>query len=639
MPPQVIIEPFALKDLIPQLKADALFARISPQYKPITDQMFAQFQKNGANDIQKLGLYKTIQFVIGSLQTTGEIHLALQLLNTIIQKPEFKVKAWPIEHKKATVPSWANEIAEIVKNRTIYNKTSEFDKVVLRMVKIRSAPGDLEALRIAVSGLTDLYEKKSDEWSTELVWGSFRRVWENQSFDPKMVDENFATKLVSTTNAINTVPGWQKMKEPFFDFLEKVPFRVEILTVVERVLWDTLWNKLSKPGWEPPKWHQPDIALKNLANLLSTPGFKFEFLGFISNGNFKNNELPDILCLLDSIREHHPEMLSQKTVSYVVALSKNLAQRANTYPSDSRLMARASIFDDLASIFDEPGFSKDGFLFLDKISGAVNLLSALNAFTYFLKSESDAKNFLKIYEKGEELAKKLKLNELDPETCLNLGYGINAIGERKVVALHKNNGIEYFLRYTKAMLEASEILEKGKMKQDVKKGKPVQILSAATEDYNGSFYEDKDKLDALKFSDLVIMESRTKKELYEKIELFNEESGKKISGISFLAHGTEDSMVLSVTSELVLGDKEDLVKLRDAFIDKPTVVLISCSTGKHIGSIGGMFADAWNAKVFAPEEDAALEALELENERIVKVRYVGMKDDDKVQTREYNEKK
>jgi len=620
-----------LNGTIPTIKPESLFATIAPSIRPITDEMLKRFEKQRSTDAEKIGLYQAIGKVLSIAKTTGEITFALQLLDTVMQAPEFRSN----QFDPRKLPAWVSAIPKLVENRTFYRDSKHFDDVIMEIVK-KAKPDKLEAIAAGFSQITKLYrgngvtsettaEMKAKMKLLELAFESLSMVWSNPAVDPKIAgDREFILLLASSTNAIETLPSseYAKARKAYLEILQG-PVNSLILRMVERVLVYTEWDVFDVDG-HVPDWDKPTTALKSIAKLIKVPGFRAEWMETTINGNFSNNEWPDIICLLDSIADHHPDLLVKEWVKWVIEFSVKMVPKANNFPKLDRAFARAILFDDLGNILDEKNFNRSAFQVLDKVAAEPTyFLAGLQSIWSFIKSgvTKNAEDFAARYKEGESLAKELGLDAKASEICLNLAYGIATIGREKTISLNKNNGIIKFIRYPKELLEQTEVL--GGARAD--KGK-LLFMASGTADWNGSFYEDADKLKVLADNYIIVLtEMSSKNEFYDKVRRTAEQYG-KINTVIINGHGNSYGVELG-SEALSVNNKDELADLRNAFIYEPQVVLISCSTGKRADSIDTVIADAWGAEVFAPVDDAALKNITLDEEGIIKnVKYVGMWD-------------
>ncbi len=201
------------------------------------------------------------------------------------------------------------------------------------------------------------------------------------------------------------------------------------------------------------------------------------------------------------------------------------------------------------------------------------------------------------YKEGEELAKKLGATN-DPIIYLNFAYAITAIGEKETEELYKNNGIEYFARYSKKTLkEVHANLSKSHAKE-----KPLLLIVSNKNDESGFFYDGGAELEKLTtYYRVVIVETDSEDGFYKRVKSTAKKYG-KINTLIVRGHGEPDAILLGKDNEkgkLDLTDVKELKKIQDAFVKEPEVVLDACNAGKDKDSVGAMLSKTWGARLWA----------------------------------------
>lgn len=203
-------------------------------------------------------------------------------------------------------------------------------------------------------------------------------------------------------------------------------------------------------------------------------------------------------------------------------------------------------------------------------------------------------------------------------------YAVKTVGEEKAKELWKF-GIRYFGRYSKETLEAIY----ANLNPQHDKEKPLLLVVFTRNDWNGAFYHSGRTLDQLteKFR-VLITEVDTEDEFYDKVKEVGQKYG-KINTLVIGGHGQADSIRLGnlddEKAKLDLTDKDELVQLRPYLKEKPTVVLVSCSTGKDRRGIAALISKQLNAaRVFAPAIPANVTRFKIDAKgNIIRVVYDG----------------
>ncbi len=198
----------------------------------------------------------------------------------------------------------------------------------------------------------------------------------------------------------------------------------------------------------------------------------------------------------------------------------------------------------------------------------------------------------------------------EPELLLGCAYAISVIGERKTRELHEKFGIDYFARYTKEQLE-DLCAHADDRKQS---SKPVLLAVFNKADSNGFFYAESRKLEQLmKGYTVIITETDSEDGFYGAVSDVSKKYG-KIDTLAIGGHGDPDGILLGYPKgksndksnekgHLDLSDEDEMRRIADCFVKRPSVILISCSTGKGEHPIGALISRAWGAHLSAPEED------------------------------------
>ncbi len=155
---------------------------------------------------------------------------------------------------------------------------------------------------------------------------------------------------------------------------------------------------------------------------------------------------------------------------------------------------------------------------------------------------------------------------------------------------------------------------------------PYGIIVSAYADHNDAFARDHLKLNILqkelrsKGMKCKIIEVGSQIDFARKMIELDEKNGtsNKISFLILNAHGEENSFLLSrkqdgsartVTSETL--DGKGVQRMKDFFVNKPEIVLLSCSTGAEMG-IGQKISEKFDAHVVAPIKPTAIKDFSVE---------------------------
>jgi len=218
----------------------------------------------------------------------------------------------------------------------------------------------------------------------------------------------------------------------------------------------------------------------------------------------------------------------------------------------------------------------------------------------------------KNYEDGKRLAV-LLLKDRNPgtSTIAHFAYGMFYLGEEKVRKMFAMFGVRFFLRYReKAIEEIGKNLDPGYTSK-----KPILISVAAKSDWNDAFGV-LELNELLRYYKVLPVETRKKSDVSRYLSGICKTFG-KIDTLMIHGHGTPDSINLGDSSdEQSINDyDEGLFRgLRNCFVQNPTVILESCSTGKDWESVGAMISKVLGARVFAPTRVASGIRLKLNDE-------------------------
>lgn len=216
---------------------------------------------------------------------------------------------------------------------------------------------------------------------------------------------------------------------------------------------------------------------------------------------------------------------------------------------------------------------------------------------------------------GEKMAETLGFNDF--EISINLGFAINAVGEEKTKKLHEEYGIIYFGRYDKKLLEETY----NAIDPEYKKEMPVLLAVYTKEDWNGAFYNDRDKHEDLeKAYKMIIYETDTDYGFRNAISNTFKRHG-DIDVLVVGGHGHPNKIALGSgnkeTNILDLSDKDELAYLRYMFTANPKIILQSCSTGKKVDGIGAVLSDVFDATLWAPVDPAGMQRIVLDGNSLL----------------------
>lgn len=214
----------------------------------------------------------------------------------------------------------------------------------------------------------------------------------------------------------------------------------------------------------------------------------------------------------------------------------------------------------------------------------------------------------------EEFVKWLPYYEtLDAENETNVAYGARILGEENMFKLMKKRNIRFFNRFEPEDLERQmyqvdknyvpKFITREELEASSKK--PVLLIIFNQDDWNGAFYYNGIDTLSEKFN-VVVYETNSKKRLVGIAKETANEFGKpKHLVLEF--HGWGKGFLLGKKAisgnELTVKDKEIFREMKE-YVDNPTVVMSSCSTGENEESVGAMIADELDStRTFAPKRD------------------------------------
>lgn len=263
----------------------------------------------------------------------------------------------------------------------------------------------------------------------------------------------------------------------------------------------------------------------------------------------------------------------------------------------------------LESLLRDPKFIPKALGILERlVGGSEDQDNAIHNFSSLLSNPDFT---TKAYEKMDEVQL-----ELFVEQKLNFAYAFSTIGKEKTMVLYEKCGIKYFGRYSKEMLEEAY----ASLVPEYKKDRPLLVVVFNQSDDDGAFYYEREMLDDLrKYYKVMLFEACSDKE-FNKIIKKTANQYKKIDTLIIGGHGDEDSIELGLEAlkeelnYLDLTDKNELKNLKKYFVNNPTVVLISCSTGHGKKSFGKLLSKIWNATVWAPDKPVGLKEFVLTEE-------------------------
>lgn len=233
----------------------------------------------------------------------------------------------------------------------------------------------------------------------------------------------------------------------------------------------------------------------------------------------------------------------------------------------------------------------------------------------------DDASFPEKFWNAKRIAEESGADYKNPEVCLNFAHALEILEERSVRRLHEEYGIEYFMRYPKELLQ--ELLRS--LHPRHKELLPIAFVIYNKDDWNGAFYSHGGILAGLtKTHRLYIIEVNHDSKIPEKIVnflSFHESRsggfflGGKIDTLLVGGHGSPNGILLGHSGEgwggISSSDVGMFRRIRKYFVDSPTVVLVSCSTGKNEYSIGARISKALGARLFAPKEVGGISSIKI----------------------------
>jgi hypothetical protein len=204
------------------------------------------------------------------------------------------------------------------------------------------------------------------------------------------------------------------------------------------------------------------------------------------------------------------------------------------------------------------------------------------------------------FARGTALARRLiGPGFISPEVSLNFAWAIGEIGAERTEALYRAFGMRYFARYSTSMLE--------QLHRNI--GRPADpsrrslLVMFPHHDYNGAFYREGLNLDGLmdRFN-VVIYERADERGFYSAAADFGRRYG-RTGSLIIGGHGTPESIRLGENNEagmLDLTDQDEMAALRGILGPDPSVILVSCSTGRSASGIGALISRVLRAHLYAP---------------------------------------
>jgi len=160
---------------------------------------------------------------------------------------------------------------------------------------------------------------------------------------------------------------------------------------------------------------------------------------------------------------------------------------------------------------------------------------------------------------------------------------------------------------------------------------PLLLAICAKADWNGVLYHSSSHLLAplTKYYRVIVAEMEFDTVFYSNLNAIAGLYG-PISVLVINAHGSPNNFALGQDfffgeggpALVDLADKYRISLLKHSFVEKPTIVFNSCSTGQDNSSIAGIFSKYLNAQVFAPvRPNSACDILTDDKGNIVDVCY------------------
>lgn len=259
-------------------------------------------------------------------------------------------------------------------------------------------------------------------------------------------------------------------------------------------------------------------------------------------------------------------------------------------------------------------YCRQFFPFIKRIDHEKEIFVIDHAYNFAMK-----KMFL-LYPTGEEL--------------LNIAYGLQVLGQEKMLEMYKKCGIVMFGRYSPSTL--NKLYDNLDAENENLKGKPLFLKVSATTDSNGALYNDLDNVAHLKnlFENYRVVAVETalpELELPYYLEKFTEEFNGPVAVLNYDAHGSPSGSLYSNQRRGYFGsDDERLVERNDTKLFELVqrymkrggkIIMDSCSTGKGENSVAQVMSQVMSdVTVYAPDADTSL-WLTLSNSGEIKIEY------------------
>ncbi|MBD3398559.1 hypothetical protein GF412_04945 [Candidatus Micrarchaeota archaeon] len=287
--------------------------------------------------------------------------------------------------------------------------------------------------------------------------------------------------------------------------------------------------------------------------------------------------------------------------------------------------ARAEMFRSISTLMENsknPQVSLDNFRFLlgqrrVRPKSMFSLLSVIAEQGIF----ADDRSFPEKFRHARHIAKESGAGYKNPEICLNFAYAVETIGEKRTILLHKEYGLEYFGRYPEELLINLFFSDY----PHYKKNSPIAFVIYNKHDWNGAFYSDaKILLQLLKSHKIFLIEVNRDNEIPERIRHFlspHKNSfgrfslGGTINALLIGGHGSTRGISLGSSeggrANITSSDMKMFSRLKRYFAKNPTVILVSCSTGRNEYSIGARISRVLGAELFAPKKDGNISSIKI----------------------------
>jgi hypothetical protein len=380
------------------------------------------------------------------------------------------------------------------------------------------------------------------------------------------------------------------MLAPFIDAVDYI--RNHTSSEERQYVFTVLSGLLENPNLTPEMiiaFEQPIIDMvRHILQNADDPVLVFNPLrGILSNPNLSSDMLPTIMTIA-GITDGETTLRAFQALSLVLQLT--------TSTSDN-VAAFVGIFDRI--------------MLNANVSQRCNaLLEFVHLVRHHVSPDFDFASMCQNYDNAARLAGELGLGD-DFTRIINFAYGISEIGEEKTSALYRENGIEYFARYSKTVLEEAYSALDPSYQSD----KPLLLVTFNKHDSTGVYYSVGQGLDVLLPGyKLVLSEVGTDDAFYGMLDKVHQSHG-EIAALIIGGHGVPNSIILSAYSGedsiLDLSDIDKVSRYRYVFAETPTVILISCSTGQDDKAIGAYLSRTWGAVLFAPKVPSNLKSYNL----------------------------